>query len=216
MKRHIALVGDSIFDNKSYTGKEPDVTKHLSSLVKDNWEVTLCAVDGATTQDVGEQYNRIPQTASHVVLSLGGNDAIMSADLLETEVTSTGETLDLFKERLDLFEKSYGDVLEALLTRQARVTVCTIYNGDLPDAYGPRARVSLMMFNDVIIRTALKNGVDVIDLRSVCTEASDYANPIEPSGKGGLKIAKAVAIAVGAIAYNSREMSTSVLWRRGG
>ena len=33
----------------------------------------------------------------------------------------------------------------------------------------------------------------MIDLRLVCCEAADYANPIEPSGSGGRKIAKAIA-----------------------
>jgi hypothetical protein len=36
-----------------------------------------------------------------------------------------------------------------------------------------------------------------IDLRLVCTEPADYANPIEPSGRGGLKIAGAIARSLG-------------------
>jgi hypothetical protein len=46
----------------------------------------------------------------------------------------------------------------------------------------------------------VERAIDVIDLRLVCTEASDYANPIEPSGTGGKKIADAIAAAVGASA----------------
>jgi len=53
------------------------------------------------------------------------------------------------------------------------------------------------MFNDVILRVALERAIDVIDLRLVCTVASDYANPIEPSGSGGKKIADAIVAAVG-------------------
>jgi hypothetical protein len=34
-------------------------------------------------------------------------------------------------------------------------------------------------------------------LRLVCTEPSDYANPIEPSGSGGRKIALAIAASLG-------------------
>jgi hypothetical protein len=56
---------------------------------------------------------------------------------------------------------------------------------------------ALMMFNDVILRTAFERGVPVIDLRLVCTEPSDYANPIEPSGQGGRKIADAIVCALG-------------------
>ena len=37
-------------------------------------------------------------------------------------------------------------------------------------------------------------GLPVIDLRRVCSEASDYSelSPIEPSGQGGLKIARTI------------------------
>jgi hypothetical protein len=56
-----------------------------------------------------------------------------------------------------------------------------------------------MLFNDVIIRTAFESNAALVDLRLVCSEPSDYANPIEPSGSGGLKIARAVARAAGAL-----------------
>jgi hypothetical protein len=32
----------------------------------------------------------------------------------------------------------------------------------------------------------------LIDLRAICTEVGDYANPIEPSVRGGKKIAQAI------------------------
>jgi hypothetical protein len=51
----------------------------------------------------------------------------------------------------------------------------------------------------VILRTAVDLHLDVIELRAVCTQPRDYANPIEPSSEGGLKIARAIASAVGAI-----------------
>lgn len=54
-----------------------------------------------------------------------------------------------------------------------------------------------MTFNDVILRVAFDNQYTVIDLRSVCDDTADYANPIEPSGSGGRKIAKAIMRAVG-------------------
>jgi hypothetical protein len=37
----------------------------------------------------------------------------------------------------------------------------------------------------------------VIDLRLVCTEPADYANPIEPSSRGGEKIAQAIMRSLG-------------------
>ena len=49
-----------------------------------------------------------------------------------------------------------------------------------------------MAFNDVILRVAFESKLQVIDLRLVCTEPADYANPIEPSSLGGEKIARAM------------------------
>ena len=53
--------------------------------------------------------------------------------------------------------------------------------------------MALAVFNDVVVRTAAAHGLDVIDLRAVCDQPQDYANPIEPSAIGGAKIARAIA-----------------------
>src|SRR5438552_15703111 len=71
-------------------------------------------------------------------------------------------------------------------------TVCTIYNGNLSRDEAAVARVGLTAFNDVILRVAFEASFRVIDLRLVCSEPSDYANPIEPSSAGGEKIASAI------------------------
>ena len=38
--------------------------------------------------------------------------------------------------------------------------------------------------------------LDLIDLRLVCNEPQDYANPIEPSSRGGAKIANVIVKAL--------------------
>lgn len=53
-----------------------------------------------------------------------------------------------------------------------------------------------VFFNDAILRAAFEQGAAVIDLRLVCSEPEDYATPIEPSVRGGEKIARAIAGAV--------------------
>jgi len=105
---HLALLGDSVFDNRTYTRGEPDVAAHLRGLLPPPWKVTLGAVDGTTTGDIGPQLDRVPAQATHVVLSLGGNDALLNADLVDLPVRSTAEALELFQERLDAFATSYG------------------------------------------------------------------------------------------------------------
>ena len=55
------------------------------------------------------------------------------------------------------------------------------------------AVTGLVLFNDVITRAAFAHGLPVLDLRLICDEDADFANPIEPSAQGGDKIAAAIA-----------------------
>jgi hypothetical protein len=87
---HIVLVGDSIFDNRAYTGREPDVVSHLHTILPVPWRATLCAVDGSTTADVPGQLTGITDDASHVVVSAGGNDALLNRDVLALPVRYAG------------------------------------------------------------------------------------------------------------------------------
>jgi hypothetical protein len=122
----------------------------------------------------------------------------MNSDLLATPVRSTTEALALFDNRIRRFEKSYRTAIAAVLAMQRDSTICTIYNGNLQGGEAPLARIALTMFNDVILRVAFEHRLRVIDLRLVCTEPADYTNQIEPSDRGGEKIAQAIARSLGA------------------
>jgi hypothetical protein len=196
---HVVLFGDSIFDNRAYTGREPDVITHLHGLLQPSWRATSLAVDGATTSAIPAQIRRAPADVTHAVVSVGGNDALGNMDLLGTPSRTTADALALFRRRASAFEAQYRQAIESVASLNCPVTLCTIYNGNLPEQQAALARVALMIFNDAILRTAFERSAGVIDLRLVCNEASDYANPIEPSGRGGLKIAKAIARAAGAL-----------------
>jgi hypothetical protein len=195
---HITLLGDSIFDNRAYTGGEPDVVTHLRARLPAGTGATLLAVDGATTRTMAPQVPRIPDATTHLVVSIGGNDALGEVDLLDAPARGTADALRLFGDRVKRFEASYRSVLGPVLARQLPSVLCTIYNGALEDPdQAARARVALMLFNDVILRVAFEHHASVIDLRLVCSEPADYANPIEPSGAGGAKIAEAITRATG-------------------
>jgi lysophospholipase L1-like esterase len=189
---HVVLLGDSIFDNGSYTRGEPDVVTHLRSVLPAGARATLCAVDGATTAGLARQLTRVPPDATHLVVAIGGNDALGNVDLLDRRVSSTAEALTLFADRVDAFETAYQAALAPVLALGRRTAVCTIYNGNLEPARARIARVALTLFNDVIVRFGFEHRLPTIDLRLVCCDAADYANPIEPSGPGGLKIARAI------------------------
>ena len=144
------------------------------------------------------QTPEIPGDATHLVVSIGGNDALGYADLLESPATSTADALRLFGEAVERFEGSYRSAVRPVFAGGLPTTLCSIYNGAFGEPeHAARARVALMMFNDVILRVAFEHHASVIDLRLVCNERADYANPIEPSGQGGMKIAKAIVRATG-------------------
>jgi hypothetical protein len=192
MGGYVALLGDSTFDNSAYTRGAPDVVSHLRTLLPQDWRAILLAVDGSTSADLRNQLARLPVEATHVVISIGGNDALLNRDLLDLRVASTAQALDLFAQRQLAFEATYAQAIEAA-TRQHRPTiVCSIYNGNLGGDEGRRARIALTVFNDVIFRAAFTRGLSVIDLGLVCSEPTDYATPIEPSDRGGRKIAAAI------------------------
>jgi lysophospholipase L1-like esterase len=190
---HIALLGDSIFDNAAYTRGEPDVIGHLRSILQAASMATLVARDGATTTDMARQVIHTPGDASHIVVSVGGNDAIGNIDLLTQRASTVGDALLEVDQRLSGFERAYQAALAHVVALTRPTYVCTIYNGHFDGDEARMIRRALAMFNDVIVQCAFAVGADVIELRQVCTDAADYANPIEPSGQGGLKIARAIA-----------------------
>jgi hypothetical protein len=153
---------------------------------------TLCAVDGATTVGLARQLGRLPDDATHLVVAVGGNDALQNTDLLDRRVSSTAEALALFGDRVDAFEVSYRAAIAPVLARALPTVLCTIYNGNLEPITARIARIALTLFNDVIVRVGFEHRLPLVDLRLVCNEPADYANPIEPSGRGGLKIARAI------------------------
>jgi GDSL-like Lipase/Acylhydrolase family len=208
---HVVLLGDSIFDNKAYVRGGPDVVEQLRDILPVEWQATLAAIDGATTQGMPVQYGRIPADATHLVLSLGGNDALLNIDILDRRASSAAEVLGMLADIRDRFGSRYGEVLHELRKRGLPLTLCTIYEGSFPDERMQRlATTALTVFNDVIVRSAVRAGWPLIDLRLVCSEPADYANPIEPSVQGGAKIARAIARAVGATGSGSARTVVTV------
>lgn len=194
---HVVLLGDSIFDNGAYTGGGPDVITQLRAVLPAGWRATLAAVDGATTKDFEPQLRAIRDDASHVVVSLGGNDALGHIDLLEQRVRSSAEALLALADAAGRFETRYRYAIDGVRACRLPTIVCTIYDGNFPDADFQRlASTALIAFNDAILRVAFEYALDVIDLRLICNEPRDYANPIEPSSRGGAKIARAIASVV--------------------
>lgn len=190
---HVVLLGDSIFDNGAYVDGGPDVVAQLREVLPAGWRATLAAVDGDVTGGVARQVRGLPRDATHLVVSVGGNDALGWAHLLGAAVADVAEAVTLLGRAQDAFAADYAAMLDGVLATGLPTAVCTVYDTH-PGAPDHRVvRSALALFNDCITRAAFARGVPLVDLRLVCTDAADYANPIEPSTVGGAKIARAVA-----------------------
>lgn len=190
---HVVLLGDSTLDNQAYTSGAPDVTAQLSAILLAPWRATRCATDGATTKTLDRQLMALPRDATHVILSIGGNDALGHVGLYEKPAKTVGEAVNHLAAAVETFEPAYRAALSSVMKLGKPVTVCTIYNGSFADrAFQRFATSAVSMFNDVIIRAANSTRCALIDLRLACNRPADFVNNIEPSAAGGEKIARAI------------------------
>lgn len=190
---HLLLLGDSIFDNGAYVRGGPDVVRQLRSKLQPGREATLLAVDGALTRDVEAQLARSPGDATHLVVSAGGNDALGASFMLGHSVATVAEALSLLETAQSRFAADYSRMARAVMDIGLPAAFCTIYDTPPSSPDHRIVRTALALFNDVITRVAFANGAGLIDLRLICDSDEDYANPIEPSVRGGDKIASAIA-----------------------
>jgi hypothetical protein len=204
---HIILAGDSIFDNKAYVNG-PDVVTQLQTKLPAGWKTTLKAIDGSVIYGIKRQLEDIPTDSSHIIVSVGGNNALQQLSLFEQPVKVVAEALHGLAYDMEAFEKEYFNMLKEVLDHKLPTTICTIYYPRFDETQLQRLAVTaLSVFNDCIIRAAYKSGIPLIDLRLVCDDYNDYANPIEPSEQGGNKISDAIIKAVFEHDYSSRRTS---------
>ena len=193
---HLILLGDSIFDNAAYVPGEPAVIEQLGEALGAGWTAELRAVDGSVTRDVLAQLDGLPDTATHLVLSSGGNDALAQVPGLDAPARNVLEALDVLARMQASFRADYRALLARAAATGRQVRVCTIY--DAVPGLPPGLKAALSLYNDVIVCEAARFGLACLDLRLVCTAPEDFSglSPIEPSSRGGRKIARAIVEAL--------------------
>jgi len=208
-KLHVVLLGDSIFDNGVYVEGPPVIDqlkkqlsswKELFSLKESKTTCTLLARDGNVLSNILSQVSKIPTDATHLFVSIGGNDALGCMYQLQSPATDMESALVMMAEIRDEFSEKYQKAISKVLDKKLPTAVCTIYNpcflhkgskrgfGMTEEKTQKACEIGLAVLNDVIIQTAVKFQLPVIELRGLFTDEADYANPIEPSEKGGAKM----------------------------
>jgi len=189
---HVVLLGDSIFDNARYVPDRPPVIEQVRRGLPAGWQATLVAVDGHTIEDIAQQLPRVPESATHLIMSIGGNDALMASGLLHERASTVGAALATLAKGIGEFRTAYHAMLASVQALGKPTAICTIY--DAIPILGDAERTGLAGFNDVISRAAVSAGIPLIDLRVICNHEEDFSplSPIEPSVVGGAKIADAI------------------------
>ena len=192
---HIVLLGDSIFDNASYVPTGTEVEAQLKSRLGEQYQVQLLARDGSVLEDMAAQVaclGDFVQASNRLVVSCGGNDVLGLVGHLHSPVRSALNATELLASWQTRFQSNYQRMLDLVLSKEIPTAVSTIY--DAMPGLAPGVRAMLALFNDVILREAAVRRLPVLDLRLVCTEATDYSSSslIEPSANGSRKIAAAI------------------------
>jgi len=171
---HLVLVGDSTLDNRPYTDGGPAVIDHVVKQLGEGSTASLLAVDGDMTRDVERQLETLPPSATHLVLSVGGNDALALSDVLARPAGNVSAALSELADVLDEFQESYRRCLSGVVALSLPTVVCTIYNGAFTDPSEQRVlSTTVRLFNDVIMQCALDAGCSVVDLRRIRTEVKN-------------------------------------------
>lgn len=190
---HVVLLGDSVFDNARYVHGKPPVIEQVRRRLPQGWKASLLARDGNMVADVVRQLAHVPDDATHLFVSAGGNDALGERGVLLEPAATVADALILLHELQSRFHEEYRSMLRILGTLGRPTTLLTIY--DTIPGYPHVEMMALSLFNEVILREAFAAGLPVIDLRLVFGRADDYSDvsPIEPSMLGGSKIAGLIA-----------------------
>ena len=187
----IVLLGDSILKNNSYVidGKAVDNIIEERSLKNDiNIELYSLAENNSKIVDVYSQINKIPleinNKSTTIFLSSGGND------ILSFYVDQHGDTNDTGF--LNTMLAAYKKLVKAI---QTRMNLCQIV---LLDIYYPTSnqftqyKPILEKWNDLIAAYARENSLGLLQISHDVTSGDDFTLGIEPSEKGGEKIAQLI------------------------
>lgn len=191
--QHVVLLGNSFFDNATYVPGGNPLIEQLRSRLPRGCRATLLAADGACISNIARQLSNVPSDATHLAVSVGGNDALQCSPVLNASITSSSEVFAELTQIQTELSDEYRSMLRSVAAVRRPTVICTIY--DAISDIGRDAVTALSIFNDSIIRAGIDASIPILDLRFVCNESRDYSSisPIEPSEIGGSKFASEIA-----------------------
>ena len=181
----IVLLGDSILKNNSYVSNGKGVDNILEER---NANVVSLAENNSKIIDVYSQIGKIPldinNVSTSIFLSSGGND------ILSFYVDQNGDTTDTGF--LNTMLAAYKKLVKSI---QTRMNKCQIV---LVDIYYPvsnpfaQYKPIIEQWNTLISNYAREKSLGLLQISQSVTSSEDFTLGIEPSEKGGEKIAQLI------------------------
>jgi hypothetical protein len=181
----VVLLGDSILKNNSYV---PDGKGIDNILEERSVKIQSLAVNSSKIVDVYSQINKIPidlnNKSTTIFLSSGGND------ILSFYVDQHGDANDTGF--LNTMMAAYKKLVKSIQTRMdlSKIVLLDIYypTSNQYAQYKPL----LVKWNDLIANYARENSLGLLQISQSVTSSEDFTLGIEPSEKGGEKIAQGI------------------------
>mmetsp|Transcript_41846 Transcript_41846/g.75999 ORF Transcript_41846/g.75999 Transcript_41846/m.75999 type:complete len:299 (+) Transcript_41846:79-975(+) len=193
-EEHIVLLGDSTLDNARYLNpSKGDLSierQLLEVAARRRWQVTVLAQDGSTLEDVRKyQLPVVPESATHLVLSVSGNDLLgLLNDMVEANFTA-GAVYQAVGSGMTAVIAEYRQLLLDLKAYGCHTALCTVYRPNFNHLFFKSlAGACLTLHNSRLRALASEFALSIIDLAVLCSGKEDFANPLELSTLGGAKV----------------------------
>ena len=184
-EKTIVLLGDSILKNNTYVSNGKGVDNILEER---NAKVISLAVNNSKIVDIYGQINEIPldinSKTTLIFLSSGGNDILSFYVDQHGDATDTGF--------LNTMLAAYKKLVKSIQTRMNKCQIVLI------DIYYPTSnqfsqyRPIIEEWNTLIANYAQENSLGLLEISQTVTSSDDFTLGIEPSEKGGAKIAQQI------------------------
>ena len=186
-KNSIVLLGDSILKNNSYVKNGQSIEDILRENKGDN--LYCLALNNSTIVDVYSQIDSIPIELNNenttIFLSSGGNDILSQyVDKRDSDVSDTHV--------LNVIFIAYKKMVKSLNVKMNKAKIVLI------DIYYPTSnqfsqyKPIVQDWNKMLEKYAREKSYGLIQISKNVTASDDFTLSIEPSEKGGEKIARSI------------------------
>lgn len=209
MKTNIFLLGDSVLNNSQYVPYGNSVCSFLNTIINTN---NLCqlycfAENNATIYNVYNQFSNINisfnKETTILYISVGGNDILNFYDIKKNNLNEIEIIFEVYKKLIESIKSRFPFIKIGLLniyyplSKQYQTYLKAIkkWNDLLYSHYGlstikylnTRTNSNIIVFNNNNIN--INNNIYVLNIDEIMNSSSDFTHNIEPSIKGGEKIA---------------------------